>query len=223
MHSIIQLNKQHSKKALYLEFQMYGSQRNVLHACQRLREYFRISFLIIISYLSFLFLPFPSFGFFSSFFFLENEAGKKSKWILFFINRISKRDIQRQHHSNCKRSQLLYYKLQLPEYHRNSRRRGEKTTINHCVVAKKSQKYTVEPLYNDFLGIVSDYLPQTVKYIEKNLDITKHLYSEHILPVPRPSRYIEALLYFHLEAGLQYFRWNIIQTTVSQRSSYRSN
>ena len=42
-----------------------------------------------------------------------------------------------------------------------------------------------EPLYSGVLGIMNDfYTPAVVKYLEKNLDITKPRYSEQILPVP---------------------------------------
>ena len=45
-----------------------------------------------------------------------------------------------------------------------------------------------EPLYNEFLGITSNFLtpPVIVKYLKQNLDITKPLYSKHILQVPCP-------------------------------------
>ena len=158
MHNIIQLNKQHSKKALYLEFHLCGSQKNVSHACQKLREYFRISFLIIISYLSFLFLPFPSFGFFSSFFFLKNEAGKKSKCIFFFHKQnqykggFSDNVIQTANvHSSyiISSSCQSIVKIQDEE--------GKKTEIKSLRCCQKFQKFVAEPLYNDFLGIANDY------------------------------------------------------------------
>ena len=43
-----------------------------------------------------------------------------------------------------------------------------------------------EPLYNEVLDIANDFLYPSiiVKYMEKNLDITKPRYSEQILPVP---------------------------------------
>ena len=51
---------------------------------------------------------------------------------------------------------------------------------------------TVEPRHNkplnsEVLGITNDFLHlSNSKYMKKNLDITKHCYSEQILPVPRP-------------------------------------
>ena len=42
-----------------------------------------------------------------------------------------------------------------------------------------------EPLYSGVLGIMNYFFtPAVVKYLEKNLDITKPRYSEQILPVP---------------------------------------
>ena len=158
MHNIIQLNKQHSKKALYLEFHLCGSQKNVLHACQQLSEYFRISFLIIISYLSFLFLPFPSFGFFSSFFFLKNEAGKKVKMHFFFHKQnqykggFSDNVIQTANvHSSYVISSSCQSIIEIQD------EEEKKLRQNHCVASKNFKKYIVEPLYNDFLGIANDY------------------------------------------------------------------
>ena len=55
-------------------------------------------------------------------------------------------------------------------------------------------------------------LPQSmVKYMEKNLDITKPCYNEHILPVLGPSLYrgftvLSASPYFI--AGILRFHWN---------------
>ena len=45
-----------------------------------------------------------------------------------------------------------------------------------------------EPLYNKLLGITSNFLtpPVIVKCLKQNLDITKPLYSKHILQVPCP-------------------------------------
>ena len=44
-----------------------------------------------------------------------------------------------------------------------------------------------EPLYNEFLGPTNDILrPSSGKIYEKNLEMTKPLYSEHILSVPWP-------------------------------------
>ena len=55
-----------------------------------------------------------------------------------------------------------------------------------------------EPLHNEVLGITNLYItkssveltvfliPAIVKYMEKNLDLTKPHYGEHILPVPLP-------------------------------------
>ena len=45
-----------------------------------------------------------------------------------------------------------------------------------------------EPLYHELLGITSNFLtpPVIVKYLKQNLDITKPLYSKHILQVPCP-------------------------------------
>ena len=46
---------------------------------------------------------------------------------------------------------------------------------------------TKENLYNEVLGITKDFLyPVMVKYIKKDLDMTKPRYSEHVLPVPWP-------------------------------------
>ena len=71
----------------------------------------------------------------------------------------------------------------------------------HCYVAlraalgllKINKTYTVEPrynepLYNEVLGITNNFLfiPAIVKYMKKNLDITKPRYSKQILPVPWP-------------------------------------
>lgn len=149
MHNIIQLNKQHSKKALYLEFHLYGSQRNVLHACKQLSEYFRISFLIIISYLSFLFLPFPSFGFFSSFFFLKNgkSGGKKSKCIFFFHK-------QNQYKGTFSDNIIQTANVHSPYIISSSCQsivkiqdeEGKKTKIKLLHCCQKFQKYIVEPL-----------------------------------------------------------------------------
>ena len=42
-----------------------------------------------------------------------------------------------------------------------------------------------EPLYSGVLGITNNFFTLfMVKYMEKNFDITKPLYSEQILPVP---------------------------------------
>ena len=41
-----------------------------------------------------------------------------------------------------------------------------------------------EPLYNEVFSITNDFTPVIVKYMEKYLDIIKHLYREQILPVP---------------------------------------
>ena len=52
--------------------------------------------------------------------------------------------------------------------------------------------YTVEPrfykpLCNKVLSITNDFLyPLIVKHVEKNLDVTKPCYSDHMLPVPWP-------------------------------------
>ena len=151
MHNIIQLNKQHSKKALYLEFHLCGSQKNVLHACQQLREYFRISFLITISYLSFLFLPFPSFGFFSSFFFLKNEAGKKSQIAFFFLKQNQYKGTFTNVHSSYIISSSCQSIVKIPN------EEGKKTNIKSLRCCQKFQKYIAEPLYDDFLGIANDY------------------------------------------------------------------
>ena len=44
-----------------------------------------------------------------------------------------------------------------------------------------------EPLYNEVLDIANDFLySSNSKMYEKNFDITKPRYSEHILPVPWP-------------------------------------
>ena len=40
-----------------------------------------------------------------------------------------------------------------------------------------------EPLSNEDLGMTISFTPVIVKYMKKNLDITKPLYSEQILPV----------------------------------------
>ena len=46
---------------------------------------------------------------------------------------------------------------------------------------------TKENLYNEVLGITKDFLyPVMVKYIKKDLDITKPRYSEHVLPLLGP-------------------------------------
>ena len=53
--------------------------------------------------------------------------------------------------------------------------------------ARKKGKfhYTLEPLYNEVLGIRNDFLfPSNSEIYEKNLDITKPRYSEQILPAP---------------------------------------
>ena len=56
--------------------------------------------------------------------------------------------------------------------------------------------YAVEPQYDksQLLGIINDFLrPLIIKYIKKNLDITKHCYCEQISPVPQPF----VILRFH--------------------------
>ena len=44
-----------------------------------------------------------------------------------------------------------------------------------------------EALHNEVLCTMNDFLyPVIVKYMKKNLDIMKHCFSKHILPVPWP-------------------------------------
>ena len=55
-------------------------------------------------------------------------------------------------------------------------------------LVKVKPRYINEPIYNEILGITNDFLDPSnskdSKIYEKNLDTTKLLYSEQILPVP---------------------------------------
>ena len=65
-------------------------------------------------------------------------------------------------------------------------------------VFPKGRLYTVEPLYNEALGITNYFLPTSnSKMYEKKVDVTKPRYREQILLVPWPffiSRFHSNLL-----------------------------
>ena len=57
----------------------------------------------------------------------------------------------------------------------------ERQGKNKCTVEPRFN----EPLYNEVLGLTNDFLiPIIVRYMKKNLDITKPRYNEQILSVP---------------------------------------
>ena len=63
--------------------------------------------------------------------------------------------------------------------------------MTHTLLSKdkdvETYRGTIEPLYNEVLGITNSFLyPSNSKICKKNLDITKPCYSEQILPVPSP-------------------------------------
>ena len=70
-------------------------------------------------------------------------------------------------------------------------RRFSLISAKHTLLSKdkdvETYRFTMEPLYNEVLCITNSFFtPVIVKYMKKNLDITKPCYSEQILPVPSP-------------------------------------